>query len=364
MTVRSRAVPIALLLCLSLVGCDLLAGAPTTSPSPVATLAPTRRPRQSPRATPVVSTDPAASAAATPRRTRRPRSSPTPTPVPTPTPTPFPPIVGLERIAGSDGRFTVLLLGSDARGKLLGERTDTIMVVSIDPSTGRVSMASLPRDTVDVPIGDGQVFASPNRINGLLQHFQLGGAGRKEALRRTTRAMAAAFDIEIDHYVLIGFVGLKRLIDQIGGIDVELDQPLFDPTMHTSKKGLRLNAGVNHLSGKRALAFARTRKTDSDYHRAARQQQMIAATAIKVLDGGLAAFPALAEFALTQVETDIPLDAWPLLVELAGRARLRTYKGVVLSPPVYASEGPVLFTIQMNLTSVRSMFDRLFGPVS
>jgi len=272
----------------------------------------------------------------------------------------MPPIAGLEQIAGADGRFTVLFLGSDARGDVIGERTDTIMVATIDPATGRVAMASLPRDTVNVPIADGDVYGS--RITGLLQSFELGGADREQALRRMTRAMATAFDIEIDGYVLVGFVGVRRLIDAIGGVDVVLDQALWDTSMnHFSKKGLKLKAGRNHLDGSKALAFARTRYTDSDYQRAERQQQLVMATAAKVLQNGAEAVPALAELALRHVETDLPLSALPLLVELAGRARLSGYKSVVLGPSTYAAAGPEQYTIELRLDAVRAMFDRLFG---
>jgi LCP family protein required for cell wall assembly len=275
----------------------------------------------------------------------------------------MPPIDGFERVAGSDGRLTVLILGSDARKELPGERTDTIMVATIDPTTGRISMVSLPRDTVNVPIAPGDLFDSPNRINGLLQAYQLGGASRDEALRKVRDAMAHAFDTEIDGYVLIGFRGLERLVDRLGGIEVFLDRPLWDRTMNLSKRGLKLKAGWNKLDGKRALAFARTRYTDSDYQRSARQQQIIVAIAQKLQEDGLEALPALAEFALTQVETDLPMDALPILAELIARARTRTAKSIVLAPTAYAEPGPELYTIQMRVDAVRAMFDRVFAPV-
>jgi anionic cell wall polymer biosynthesis LytR-Cps2A-Psr (LCP) family protein len=130
-----------------------------------------------------------------------------------------------------------------------------------------------------------------------------------------------------------------------------------------SRRGLRLKAGVNHLDGTRALAFARTRKADSDYQRAARQQQLLVATTAKVLELGPEAIPALAGMAFRHLETDLPPSALPVLVELAGRARLRNPKSIVLAPGTYAGPGPVVYTIQLRLDAVRSMFDRLFGPV-
>ncbi len=350
---------------LVIAGCDLLTGAsPDTSPA--ASVAPaeaTRRPRRTP--TPAASRDPGLPAQATPRRTRRPRSTPSPAapsvaPQPTPKPTRMPPIDGFAELAGSDGRLTLLLLGSDARAGVVGERTDAIMVATSDPGTGRVAMASLPRDTVNVPIVGG-VYGP--RITGLLQQFQLDGATRREALRRVVRSMEIAFDTQIDGYVLIGFGGVRRLIDHIGGVDVFLDRALWDSTMHVGRKGLKLKAGWNHLDGNRALAFARTRHTDSDYQRAARQQQLVMAVMAKVLDNGPTALPELAARAVALVETDLTLDSLAVLLELASRARLRNYKSVVLAPGTYAEAGPEQYTIQMRLDAVRGVFDRLFGPV-
>ena len=83
----------------------------------------------------------------------------------------------------------------------------------------------------------------------------------------------------------------------------------------------------------------------------------------KVLENGLESVPALAEMALRHVETDLPLSALPVLVELATRARLKSYKSIVLGPSTYAGAGQDLYTIEMKLDAVRAMFDRLFGPI-
>lgn len=379
MTEPRRALPFrilplaAVLLGVVVAGCGILPGAPdpdtgpttTSAPSPVAVAptdapapAATERPRRGRRA------DAEPIPTERPRRGRAtPDATPEPTPDPTPRPTAMPAIAGFDAIAGGDGRFTILILGSDARRNLVGERTDAIMVATIDPTTGRVAMASLPRDTVNVPIGPGRTFASPNRINGLLQAFELDGAERAEALRKMRKAIAYAFDIEIDGYALVGFRGLERLVDRIGGVTVTLDAPLVDPTMHLSKRGLRLKAGPNALAGNEALAFSRTRHSDSDYQRVARQQQLIAAIGRKVVENGADALPALAEYALTQVETDLPLSALPVLAELGARARWKTFRSIVLGPSTFAGPGPLLYTIALRLDPVRATMDRLFGPV-
>ena len=88
----------------------------------------------------------------------------------TPTPTPTRPPVTVADLLGKDGRLTVLLLGSDKRKRIVGERTDAIIVASVDPKSGKVAMVSLPRDTVNVPTAPGRVYAE--RINALFFELQ------------------------------------------------------------------------------------------------------------------------------------------------------------------------------------------------
>ena len=283
----------------------------------------------------------------------------TPKPKPTPTPTPAP--AKLEELLGDDGRLSVLILGSDARAGLAGARTDAIIVASIDPTTGNVAMASMPRDTVNVPIAPGKVYGG--RINALYGEFLRSTGKERKALKMTRQAFEYAFDTEIDYYAMVEFTGLVRLINGIGGVEVTLDKPLIDPTMHIGKKGLRLKAGTRSLDGKTALAFSRSRHSDSDYFRAGRQQQVIAAAAVKVRDRGISALPALIELAQSKLVTDFPLSAAPALFELADIAKLNKPKSVVLAPGRWARPAAQLYTIAPRVVEVRKMFDRVFRPL-
>ncbi len=235
-------------------------------------------------------------------------------PPPTPTPEPTREPLAVTDLLGDDGRFTVLLLGSDLRKGIVGERTDAIIVATIDPGSGKVAMVSLPRDTVNVPIAPGEAYAE--RINTLYFDLQQSTGKRKAALEEMRAALAYSFGTEIDHVALVDFDGLVKLIDSIGGIDVTLDEPISDPTMHLGDKGLKLKAGLQHLDGKEALAYARSRHTSSDYDRSRRQQQVIAAAAEKVRSQGLGALPALVELVRKKTLTDIPMLAAPALLEL------------------------------------------------
>jgi LCP family protein required for cell wall assembly len=268
-----------------------------------------------------------------------------------------------KKLVGKDGRFTVLILGSDKRKGIVGERTDTMIVATLDPTNGNVAMVSMPRDTVNVPIANGRVYA--DRINTLYFSF-MSGAGKKNkmaALKKMKQAFAFAYDTEIDHVAMVDFTGLVRLIDEIGGVDVKVKQTLIDPKMHLAKKGLRLKKGERTLDGKTALAFSRSRYTTSDYDRSRRQQAVLAAAVDKIRDSGLSAFPALLHMIRNNVVTDIPLSAAPTLLELAKGASLMSAKNVVLEPGKYARNGSVLYTIQPNIGAVRSMMNKAFGPV-
>ena len=267
-----------------------------------------------------------------------------------------------KELVGKDGRFTVLILGTDKRKGIVGERTDTMVVASLNPTTGDVAMVSMPRDTVSVPIAKGRVYA--DRINTLYYSF-LQDSGRKKqvALRKMREAFEFAYDIEIDHAAMVDFDGLVRLIDEIGGVDVKVKSSLTDPSMHITKKGLRLRKGERTLDGKTALAFSRSRHTTSDYDRSRRQQQILAAAVDKIRDSGLESFPALIAMVRKHVVTDIPLSAAPALLQLAKGAGLMSAKNMVLEPGKFARNGSVLYTIVPNLGAVRAMTHKVFGPV-
>lgn len=286
------------------------------------------------------------------REQARPRAMPAPTEPP----------LRLDDLLGADGRLSVLILGSDRRKGIIGERTDAIIVATIDPGSGSVAMVSLPRDTVNVPIAADKAHAS--RINGLYWEYQRSSRTKHVALRKTRRAFEHAFDTEIDYAVLIDFKGLVRLVDSVGGVEVTLEEPFRDPTMHLGENGLRLKAGTTRLTGKEALAFARSRHSDSDYDRSRRQQQVLAAAAERVRERGIGALPALVELASKRVVTDIPPEAAPVLLELAGRARLGSPKSMVLAPSRWARPGPVAYTIVPRIIEIRKMFGRVFKPLS
>jgi LCP family protein required for cell wall assembly len=284
--------------------------------------------------------------------------SPSPTPAPgTPAPTATPdPLLGL------DGRFTILLLGSDYRPIHPGNRTDAIMVVSINAVDGSVSAVSIPRDTARFPMPDGTVFKP--RVNTLYQ-ATINRVGRDAAGAEIRRILGLALGVEIDAYAVIGMYGLVELVDAVGGVDVYLDRAVRDPYywVNNHTQGVYFPAGRNHLNGERALIFARTRKGDSDFQRARRQQQLVVATAQKVLKRGLDALPRLLKLATRWIQTDLPVSQAPALYALVASAHLDHARQAVLGPK-YADPIAGTFTYQLRIDVVRALVSKWFAPAA
>jgi polyisoprenyl-teichoic acid--peptidoglycan teichoic acid transferase len=296
-----------------------------------------------------------------PTPTRAPALPPIPMPSPpafpslTPTPTPVPP--SDDQILGTDGRLTVLLLGSDYRPAHPGNRTDAIMVVSIDPVTGRTAALSVPRDTSQFPLPKKGTFSA--KVNGLYAYLE----GRGNGLTLMRAAVSRAFDIEIDGTVFIGFAGVKQLVNAVGGVDVTLASAYYDRYYWVTprKRGWGLPKGTSHLNGANALIFARSRKGDNDFGRARRQQLLVMAALEEVRDRGPAILPKLLGIAKSTIRTDLPLEKALAMFEIISTANLKASKRVVFGPRTYArSTGGSSFALLLG--TCRAWVRRNFPP--
>jgi LCP family protein required for cell wall assembly len=172
------------------------------------------------------------------------------------------------------GRFTVLLLGVDSGPGRSEFLTDTMIVASLDPVAGAVSMVSVPRDMVDVPLPDGRVFRP--KINSLVSYAnrypkKFAGATSGEAV--LAAALGELLNVKIDGWAEVNLPGFVKVIDAIGGVDVTVHNALCDPRYNEyGFNGFAINAGNYHLDGQGALAYARIRKSygENDFTRAAR----------------------------------------------------------------------------------------------
>ena len=226
-------------------------------------------------------------------------------------PTPTPPPIG--------DRFTVLLVGADAMGQRTSFNTDSMIIASWDRVGGWVSTISIPRDIVNVPMGNGDVWEP--KINSLWpsarRNKTLFPDGPAVALRK---ALGAMFGITIDATAVIVIPTFRQLINDIGGVDVHITRSIFDPSYRTGDfRGVKLPKGNWHLDGDCALAYARVRKAagTDDFNRGGRQQELLVgirnqlAASGNILSNGLALLTALGD----GVRTDLDQALLPTLAE-------------------------------------------------
>jgi polyisoprenyl-teichoic acid--peptidoglycan teichoic acid transferase len=216
-------------------------------------------------------------------------SAPTAVPTPWPTlqaaqPSAFAVLPPLAQPTPAPGEaLTILLLGSDLRpGETSIPRTDTIIVVRVEPEQGRVALLSLPRDLwVTIP-GYGE-----NRLNSAYlwgEHY-----GQQNGLELARQTVGNALGISIDYVALINFEGFTGLVDNLGGIEINVKQALYDSRFPTAEYGtmaVSFRAGRQHMNGERALIYSRIRHPDSDFERIQRQQEVLIAIAEKVRQRG------------------------------------------------------------------------------
>lgn len=184
-------------------------------------------------------------------------------------------------------RVNILLLGIDEREQQSGPwRTDTMLVLSVEPVSRTVTLLSIPRDVwVTIPGLNREAKINTAHFYGDAEGYPGGGP----ALAMGT--VEAVFDLPIQYYVRLNFSGFERAIDLIGGIDVDVPEAIDDPLYPDSGYGyepLYIPAGRQHMDGRLALKYARTRHSAlGDFERMGRQQQVIMAVRDKVLQANL-----------------------------------------------------------------------------
>lgn len=172
-------------------------------------------------------------------------------------------------------RLNVLLLGLDQRDAERGQptRSDTMIVVTIDPVSKTAAMLAIPRDLWVVIPGHGE-----NKINTAHFFGELERRGGGPELAK--RTVESAFGIRIHYYARVDFVGFEKLVDAIGGITIDAPKPIKDDAYPAGDWGVRrvyIPVGPQHLDGQGALQYARSRHSDNDLGRGQRQLQVLLA---------------------------------------------------------------------------------------
>ena len=260
---------------------------------------------------------------------------------------------------------TILLLGTDhsrVSGRETSHRSDSIMLVRTDPSHDRIYYLSIPRDLyVDIP-AHGQ-----DRINAA---YQFGGA------RLAIRTVENLTGLRINHIAIVDFNQFKDVIDEIGGITVDVRKPIlsnrFDCPYAAAKcatwQGWRFGKGKQHMNGQRALIYTRIRENrldpgENDLTRAERQQQVIQAISSKLAGvGTFLDMPFIGSDLMKPLATDLSAGD---LVQL-GWVRFRSGSGGSVhcrlgGEPEYVDGKAVLRSSEDN-RSVISMFNGESAP--
>jgi LCP family protein required for cell wall assembly len=245
-------------------------------------------------------------------------------------------------------RLNVLLIGVDQRQGETSFNTDTLIVASVDPVKGSVSMFSIPRDTVDVPVpASARALYGATYNNKINSYYSSAKAnsdtfpnGPAAALREL---LSELYGIRIDYSVMVNFSGFKQIVDTLGGIRITTKNPIVDETYPAGAghlRRIRMPVGVRTMDGQEALIFARSRYGSSDFGRAQRQQQVIAAVRAQTDVEAIAAnLPALASTLQDAIKSDFPQGDLPRLLELLGRVDAGNLKSIVFAPPVYQTVG-------------------------
>ncbi len=231
----------------------------------------------------------------------------------------------------SGERVNILLLGldqrDDERANNVPSRSDTVILATIDPVTHSAAMLSMPRDLwVAIP------GYRDNKIT--VAHFlgemdKLPGGGPELA----KKTVELNLGVPVHYFVRVNFRGFERMIDTLGGVDIEVPKYIVDyeyPTEDYGYMTVEFVPGMQHMNGVRALQYARTRHYDSDFYRNKRQMQVIAAARSKAV--GLDILPRLPTLIGTiqsSVDTDIPVTAWPGMVRMI--SELDSHKLAMLS---------------------------------
>jgi LCP family protein required for cell wall assembly len=344
-------------------------GTATAMPSPSATAMPSPSATvvSSPSATVVSS--PSATGPGAPlstASTASPISTVLPTPIASPTPAPKPGWA-------DDGRLNVLVIGGDAGPDRWSLRTDTLILVSVDIASGRAALFGIPRNLYNVPLPDrlAGLFTCrcfPKMLNELYSYADLRPGqfpgGKSRGYLAVGATIEALTGVDLDGMVVADLRGFVELVDAIGGLSITIKKPLYD-SHYPLEDGsgwmeVYFAPGRYHLTGRMALAYARSRHQDSDYGRMARQQEVLLALRRQAKPACLIPkVGQLAKIVRSSLWTNISVRNLGGLLELASRVDPRTVERFAFNPPGYRE-----YLQADDVARIRAVVNGVFeGPV-
>jgi len=188
--------------------------------------------------------------------------------------------------------INILVLGIDARPGEMTARSDTMILVSIHPAIQKAALIWIPRDTrLNTPTKGSYKINSVNFYKGP---------------EKACDVVGDLLGVDVEYYVAVNFNGFEKIIDQLGGIDLDVDINLYSPSSN-----VHLSKGRQHLNGKEALKYVRFRSTPSaDIGRTERQQKLIAALLEHISHPAvMMKIPVLFPDLIKNVDTNIPFKS-------------------------------------------------------
>jgi polyisoprenyl-teichoic acid--peptidoglycan teichoic acid transferase len=284
-------------------------------------------------------------------------SAPGPTPSPEPTPTAVPTYpVNPDRIA-------FLLVGVDFMTGRAHALTDTMILATLDVHTNKATIISVPRDTSGFDLYYGGKVASNFKLNELMSAAASASFGSPDSNVNTLKnEIGFLVGLPIDYYVAVDLEGFVKLVEAVGGIDIDVKTAVNDPF-----SGTFVPVGMIHMDGHLALKYSRSRMSSSDYARAARQQDVLVALARKIITPEVVPqLPDLLSLAGTTIATDFPLKNARNFV--SAFRRVGAPATCVLGPPYSyhpdSSTTGGTWTSRLDVNRVANLSVYLFGAES
>jgi LCP family protein required for cell wall assembly len=222
--------------------------------------------------------------------------------------------LGADLKKDANGFTNIVLLGDGGHVRDGADLVDTIMLVSIDYAKNAVTMFSIPRDYYV-----GKEFNCV-RINEIYRNnkYEYG----EDAYGLYQKAVGELADVDVQYYVRVDFNAFVDIINAVGGIDIDvktaIDDPYYPNALDDGYETFKVEAGLQSMNGETALKFARSRKTTSDFDRASRQQQVLAALHQKALSLDILTSPSKLKDIFDAVKRNMNTNMeWREIIELA-----------------------------------------------
>lgn len=266
----------------------------------------------------------------------------------------------------ADDWTNVLMVGIDWSETRTHALTDTMIVVSVDNRNGNVYMFSFPRDVAEFPLYHGGTYM--NRLNSFANYARRNPDRYPEGgMRALSRQVGFLLGVPIDHYAAVTMPGFRTVLDTVGGITVNNRRAINDP-----KWNFYLPAGEHRLDPDTTMKFVRSRygAGNSDFVRAARQQQVLAALRNEILNGNrVTEIPRIVDGVSRVLSTDYPsnqINQAIRMAELVGRQPTDSW---VFSSPNWAVHPPLSETsgrwvIRLKLDRIADVSRQVFGSAS